>query len=54
MISETKIDGTFPHCQFLIKGFNNRIDRDSNDGGIQSYTRGDISTNLIAIESKPI
>ena len=44
MISETKIDDTFPHSQFFIEGFSTpyRLDRDSNSGGILLYVREDI------------
>ena len=36
MISETKIDDTFPESQFLIEGFSKpfRLDRTAKDGGI--------------------
>ena len=56
MISETKIDDTFPHSQFFIEGFITpyRLDRDSNGSGIISYVREDISSKLIAIENKPM
>ena len=56
MISEAKIDDTFPHSQFLIKGFSTsyRLDRDSNCDGILLYGREDIPFNLIAIENNPI
>ena len=44
MISETKIDDTFPHRQFLIEGFITpyRLDGASNGGGILLYVREDI------------
>ena len=56
MISETKIDDTFPYSQFVIKGFSTpyRLDRDSNGGGILLYVIEDIPSNLIAIENKPV
>ena len=56
MISETKIDNTFPHIQFFIEGFSTPygLDRDSNGGGILLYVREDIPSNAIAIENKPI
>ena len=56
MISETKIDNTFPHSQFFIEGFSTLygLDRDSNGGGILLYVREDIPSNAIAIENKPI
>ena len=44
MISETKIDDTFPDSQFLIKGFSVpcRLDRTAKGGGILLYIREDI------------
>ena len=55
MISETKIDNTFPHGQLFIEGFSTPygLDHDSNGCGILLYVREDINSNLIAIESKP-
>ena len=54
MISDIKIDDTFPHSQFFIEGFSTpyRLDRDSNGGGILLYVREDIPSNLIPIEKK--
>ena len=39
MLSDTKLDSTFPSTQFLINGFSvpNRLDRNSKDGGILLY-----------------
>ena len=56
MISETKIDNSFPLGNFLIGGFSKpyRLDRDLLDGGILLYVREDISTNLTEAETKPI
>ena len=41
MLSETKLDSTFPSIQFLINGFSvpHRIDQNSKGGGILSYIR---------------
>ena len=41
MISETKIDDTFPDSQFLIEGFSvpYRLDRTAKGGGILLYIR---------------
>ena len=41
MLSETKLDSTFPSTQFLINGFsvNHRLDRNSKSGGILLYVR---------------
>ena len=49
MISETKIDDTFPESQFLIEGFSNpfRLDRTAKGGGILLYKREDIPCRCI-------
>ena len=46
MISETKIDDTFPDSQFLINDFSvpYRLDRTAKGGGILLYIREDIPT----------
>ena len=49
MISETKIDDTFPDSQFLIEGFSvpYRLDRTAKEGGILLYIREDIPSKRI-------
>ena len=49
MISETKIDDSFPLTQFLIEGFTTpyRLDRNGSGGGILVYIRDDIPSKLI-------
>ena len=49
MISEIKIDDTFPDSQFLIKGFSvpYRLDRTAKGGGILLYIREDIPSKRI-------
>ena len=49
MISETKIDDTFPESQFLIEGFSKpfRLDRTAKSGGILLYIREDIPCRCI-------
>ena len=49
LISETKIDSTFPDGQFLITGFSTpfRKDRNANGGGLLLYVRNDIPTKLL-------
>ena len=44
MLSETKLDSTFPSTQFLINGFSvpHRLDRNSKGGSILLYVRGKI------------
>ena len=56
MISETKIDDSFPVGQFLIEGFCTpyRLDRNSKGGGILLYVREDIPSNLISMDISPI
>ena len=50
MISETKIDESFPLGQFNINGFNApfRLDRNSNGGGIMLFFTGRYTAKLIA------
>ena len=49
MISETKLDPSFPNGQFHIHGFSEpyRFDRNGNGGGILLYIREDIPSKLI-------
>ena len=51
MISETKIDDSFPVGQFLIEGLCTpyRLDRNSKGGGILLYVREGIPSNLITV-----
>ena len=51
MISETKIDDSFPVGQFLIEGLCTpyRLDRNSKGGGILLYAREGIPSNLITV-----
>ena len=55
-ISETKIDESFPHGNFLIDGFSSpyRLDRDSKGGGIMLYITEDIPSHFVASDNKPI
>ena len=52
IISETKIDESFPKSQFLIKGFSDpfRIVQNIHCGGILLYVKENISTKLLSIE----
>ena len=57
MISETKLDGTFPVDQFVLEGFSKpfRIDLNKNRGGILLFVCEDIPARLIeTIEKAPI
>ena len=49
VISETKLDESFPTSQFLIDGFKKpfRYDRNSNGGGILVYVRDKFPANEI-------
>ena len=49
MISETKLDETFPAAQFSLQGFCDpyQFDRNRNGGGIMLYIREDIPSRLI-------
>ena len=51
MISETKLDESFPVGQFLMDGYSvpYRLDRDGNGGGILLYIREDIPSKLLSI-----
>ena len=53
MISETKLDDSFPSSQFLIKGFSvpYRFDRNSNGGGLFLYIREDIPSKILTYSS---
>ena len=56
MISETRLDDSFPFGNFLISGFSKpyRLDHDSLGGGILLYVWEDIPPNLLEVETKPI
>ena len=45
MLSETKLDSTFPSTQFLVNGFSipHRLDRNSKSSGILLYVRDKIT-----------
>ena len=47
MVSETKLDESFPQGQFKISGFSRpfRLDRNSNRGGIMLFAGEDIPAN---------
>ena len=53
IISETKLDESFPVSQFLIPGFENpiRLDRSSSGGGIMLYIREGIPFKLLKSSS---
>ena len=47
IITETKLDDTFPVSQFRANGFSkpHRLDRNRNKGGVIIYVREDIPSN---------
>ena len=53
LISETKIDESFPSAQFIIPGFFTpfRYDKSSNSGGLLLYVRKDIPAKIIKFEN---
>ena len=53
LISETKLDDSFPSAQFLIKGFSAlyRFDRDSKGVGLLFYVREDIPSKILTYSS---
>ena len=52
MVSETKLDESFPQGQFKISGFSRpfRLARNSIGGGIMLFVRGNIPARLIFTE----
>ena len=54
MISETKLDDTFPHALYYLKNFSNtnRLDRNSHGSGILVYVRDNIPSNLVKLDQK--
>ena len=56
MISETKLDESFPTSQFMINGFSApfRLDRNDKGDGIILYIREDIPSKLVSTESSQV
>ena len=56
VVSETKLDDSFPTGQFKIPGYASpfRLDRDENGGGIMVFVREDIPVKFLSSENKPI
>ena len=54
MISETKLDSSFPKEQFHLHGFSEpySLDRNGNGGGILVFIREDIPSKLIKSQMK--
>ena len=55
MISETKVDESFPIGQFIVEGFvvPYRVDRNGNGGKIMLFVREDIPSELLSAENSP-
>ena len=56
MISETKLDNSFPEGQFLIEGYSKpyRIDGNGRGGGIMLHVRADIPSKLLSTVLLPM
>ena len=56
MISETKLDHSFPEGQFLIPGYSPsyRFDRNCRGGDIMQYVRENKPSKLLSIENQSI
>ena len=51
MVSETKIDSSFPNAQFHIKGYTTyRLDITLNGGGLLLYVKEDIPSSMLNID----
>ena len=51
LVSETKIDSSFPNAQFHIKGYTTyRLDRTQNGGGLLFYVKEDIPSSMLNID----
>ena len=55
MVSETKLNNTYPSGQFLIEGYSEpiRLDRNCHGGGIIFYTRDDLPCDEIKTHNLP-
>ena len=55
VLTETKLDSTFPEKQFLIPGYKKpfRADRNRNGGGVMIYVREDIPCDVLLKHSLP-
>ena len=56
MISETKVDGSFPDGQFFLDGFGTpfHLNQNRNGGGIVLSIRNDISAKVVSRDDRPI
>ena len=55
LVSETKLDDSFPTAQFLLDGFSKpyRLDCCSNGGGILLYVKDDTPSRLLTVHRLP-
>ena len=55
MVSESKLNESFPIGQFIIEGFGvpYRVDRNGNGGGVMLFVREDKPSKLLSIENSP-
>ena len=56
MISETKVDDSFPYGPFFLYGFGTpfRLNRNQNEGGIMLSIRNDIPEKVVSRDGRPI
>ena len=56
IVTETKLDNTFPLQQFVVEGYTTpyRLDKNGASGGVMIYTREDISSRELLLHTKPI
>ena len=55
VLTETKVDHTFPEKQFLVPGYKKpfRLDRNRNGGGVMIYVREDIPCDILSKHNIP-
>ena len=55
MVSESKIDDSFPDNQFFLDGYSTpySLDRNRNGGSIMLFVHNDIPSKMISIEKLP-
>ena len=55
MISETKVDDSFPDGQLVLDDFGRpfRLDRNRNGGGIMLFIRNDIPAKVVSTDDRP-
>ena len=56
MISETKVDNSFPDSEFLLDDFGTpfRLDQNRNGGDIMLFIRNDVPAKVISTDERPI